>query len=45
MKDRVHVNMGRAEREMGRERIPSRRHAVRIEPDVGLELMNQEIMT
>ena len=27
-----------------RERIPSRLHAVSIEPDVGLKLMNREIM-
>ena len=28
-----------------RERIPSRLHAVSTEPDMGLELMNREIMT
>ena len=36
---------GGAEREGQRTRIPSRLHAVRAEPDVGLELMNREIMT
>ena len=34
---------GRAERE--RERMPSRLHTVSTEPDVGLELMNHEMMT
>ena len=33
------------DRERGRERILSRLHAVRAEPDVGLKLMNHEIMT
>ena len=32
-------------RERGRERIPSRLHAVSAEPDAGLELTNCEIMT
>ena len=32
-------------RETGRERIPSRLCAVRAEPDTGLELTNQEVMT
>ena len=32
-------------REMGRERIPSKRHVVNMKPDVGLELTNREIMT
>ena len=32
-------------RERGRERIPSRLHTVSAEPDAGLHLMNQEIMT
>ena len=36
---------GVAERERERERIPGRLHAVRAEPDVGLELTNYEIMT
>ena len=31
--------------ERGREWIPSRLHAVSAEPDMGLELMNYEIMT
>ena len=34
-----------AEREGERERIPSRHHTVSAEPDVGLKLMNREIMT
>ena len=32
-------------RERGRERIPSRFHAVSAEPNVGLKLTNREIMT
>ena len=32
-------------REGGREKIPSRLHAVSAEPDVGLELTNHEIVT
>ena len=32
-------------RERGRERIPSRLHAVRAEPQVVLDLTNCEIMT
>ena len=32
-------------RERGRERIPSRLHAVSAEPDTGLNPMNCEIMT
>ena len=31
------MSWGGAERERGRERIPSRRHAVSIEPDAGLD--------
>ena len=34
-----------AERERGRERIPSRFLAISAEPDVGLKPMNREIMT
>ena len=33
------------EREGGRERLPSRPHAVSVEPSLGLELTNREIMT
>ena len=33
------------EREGGRERIPSKLHAVITEPDSGLDLTNHEIMT
>ena len=36
---------GGADREGERERIPSRLHTVSTEPDMGLELMNCEIMT
>ena len=36
------MRRGGAERE--RERIPSRLHAVSMEPNVGLELPNHEIM-
>ena len=32
-------------KERGRERIPSRLHTVRAEPDVGLKLTNHEIIT
>ena len=32
-------------RERGRERIPSRLHAARAEPNAGLDLMNYEIIT
>ena len=40
---RKKVSRGGAER--GRERIPSRLHAVSAEPDLGLEPMNCESMT
>ena len=40
----VYVFISR-EREWEKERIPSRLHTVSPEPDVGLELMNHEIMT
>ena len=33
------------DRKRGRERIPSRIHAVSTEPDVGLDPKNHEIMT
>ena len=42
---RVHASKGEAERERGRERIPSRLHAVSTELNVGLELRNREIVT
>ena len=32
-------------RDRGKERIPSRLHTVSTEPNVGLDLMNREIMT
>ena len=42
LRERVRENGTGAER--GRERIPSRLCTVSTEPDVGLELMNREIM-
>ena len=36
---------GGTQRERGRERIPSRLHAVSTEPNTGLDPMNHEIMT
>ena len=36
---------GEGQRDRERERIPSRLHAVSEEPDMGLYLMNHEIMT
>ena len=44
-KGRAHANKGGAERERGRQRIPSRLHTVSAEPNAGLELKNREIMT
>ena len=38
-------SQGEAERERGRERIPSKLHAVSTEPDMGLNLTNREITT
>ena len=37
-----YLNRGGAER--GRERIPSRHHTVRVEPNMGLNPRNREIM-
>ena len=37
--------MGEGQKKRGRQRIPSRLHAVSAEPDEGLKLMNCEIMT
>ena len=39
------VQAGEGQRERGRERIPSGLHAVSTELEVGLKLMNREIMT
>ena len=39
------VQVGEGPRETERERIPSRSHTVSTEPDIGLEPMNQEIIT
>ena len=41
-RERESTSRGGAERS---DRIPSRLHAIRAEPDVGLEPMNYEIMT
>ena len=43
----MHVHAQACEGERGREkeRIPSGLHAVSVEPDTGLSLMNGEIMT
>ena len=42
---RVCTRRGGAERERGRERIPSRFQAVSAKPDAGFKLTNHEIMT
>ena len=39
------ARVGEGQREGEGERIPSRLHTVSAEPDVGLDLTNQEIMT
>ena len=44
-RESTHASGGGAERERGRERIPSRLRAVSREPDVGLDPVNCEIMT
>ena len=44
LREREHASGSRG-RERGRERIPSRLHAVSIEPGAGLELINREITT
>ena len=43
--ERERESKQRRGRERGRQRIPSRLHAVSAEPDVGLELTNREIKT
>ena len=43
LRERVHRSRGRAERR--RDRIPSMLHNISTEPDVGLKLLNHEIMT
>ena len=44
-RERDSERAGKGQKERERERIPSRLHAVSMEPDVGLEPMNCEIMT
>ena len=44
-REREQVLMGGTERERKRDRIPSRLHTVSTDLELGLELMNQEIMT
>ena len=44
-RERPSTSKGGAERERGRHRIPSRLHTVSTEPDMGLELMNGDIVT
>ena len=39
------IEVGRRDRKRGRQRIPSRLHAVSAEPDTGLEFTNCEFMT
>ena len=43
--ERQRKQAGEGQRERERERIPSRLHAVSAKPEVGLKLMNREIMT
>ena len=45
MRETERVSMGGIEKEKEREKTPSRFHTVSVEPDVGLELMNHEIVT
>ena len=43
--ERKRESRGRDREKRGKERIPSRLHAVSTEPDAGLDLTNSEIMT
>ena len=45
MREREHESRQGRDRERETERTPSRLRAVSTQPDVGLELMNCEIMT
>ena len=44
-RERERASAGEEQREKGRERIPSRLCAVSVEPEVGLDPMNCEIVT
>ena len=44
-RERVKERESERERERERENTPSRLHTVSAEPNMGLELMNHEIMT
>ena len=44
-KEREHVQAGERQRVRERERIPSSLHTISMEPDVGLDVTNHEIMT
>ena len=41
----MHTHEWRRDREGGRERLQSRLHTISIEPDMGLDLTNYEVMT
>ena len=45
MRERERAQAGEGQRERGREKIPSRLHAVSREPNAGLDLTNHEIVT
>ena len=45
MREKDRENKRDRSRERGRKRIPSRLHSVGKKPEVGLQLLNREIMT
>ena len=45
LRERDREQAGEGQRERGRERKPSRLHAISMEPDTGLELKDGEIVT
>ena len=45
LRERERESRQRRDRQRGRERIPSRLHAVNAQPDAGLKFTNREIMT